>query len=493
MNRPLKVLKTQKKGYQTGGKHGIIYTLNYVQKRKEGKAVKHWLRKGLAAGLLMLLTAMTAVGCSARPEIILDPQGLYCLPALPEQYTELNHQIQEILSAGAEYAAPTSGTNIQPVQLVDLDGDGLEEAVGFFRNTSDEKPLKIYIFKNYGGTYQQTAVVEGSGTAIYSIAYQDMDGDGRTELLVGWRVSTDLQMLSVYALRSGQPEELLRTNYVKYTVCDLEAADRQALVVLRADEEGTGLADYYSWQQSRLALRSSARVSMTMAELSQQGRITRGYLQEQVPALFVTGVTDTAQTITDILTIRNGELTNITLSAATGVSTEVVPYSGLHPTDINNDGVTEAPVAVYLQTAESGPMLLQRIDWGNYDSLGNRSTVMSTYHDRENGWYLRLPDTWVERIYVSRTTMPEETSVTFFIRDENVGELRPFMRIWLFTGNNRAIQAARGERFVLSTQPEKIYAAELLEANASWRYGTTQEALKEAFSLIVAEWTVGDN
>ena len=455
--------------------------------------MKRWLRKGLTAGLLMLLTAIAAVGCSAGPEIILDPRGLYCLPALPEQYTELNHQIQEILSAGAEYAAPTSGTNIQPVQLVDLDGDGLEEAVGFFRNTSDEKPLKIYIFKNYGGTYQQTAVVEGSGTAIYSIAYQDMDGDGRTELLVGWRVSTDLQMLSVYALRAGQPEELLRTNYVKYTVCDLEAADRQALVVLRADEEGTGLADYYSWQQSRLALRSSARVSMTMAELSQHGRITRGYLQEQIPALFVTGVTDTAQTITDILTIRNGELTNITLSAATGVSTEVVPYSGLNPTDINNDGVTEAPVAVYLQTAENGPMLLQRIDWGSYDGFGNRTTVMSTYHDRENGWYLRLPDTWIERIYVSRTTMPEETSVTFFIRDESVGELRPFMRIWLFTGNNRAIQAARGERFVLSTQPEKIYAAELLEANASWRYGTTQEALKKAFSLIAAEWTVGDN
>ena len=455
--------------------------------------MKRWLCKGLAAAALMLLTVFAAAGCSARPEIILDPQGLYCLPALPEQYTELNHQIQEILNAGAEYAAPTSGANIQPVQLVDLDGDGLEEAVGFFRNASDEKPLKIYIFKNYGGTYQQTAVIEGSGTSIYSIAYQDMDGDGRTELLVGWRVSTDLQMLSVYALRAGQPEELLRTNYVKYTVCDLEAADRQALVVLRADEEGTGLADYYSWQQGRLALRSSARVSMTMAELSQQGRITRGYLQEQVPALFVSGVTDMAQSITDILTVRNGELTNITLSAATGVSTEVMPFSGLYPADINADGITEVPEVVYLQTAEGGPLLLQRIDWGSYGSSGTRTTVMSTYHDRENGWYLRLPDEWVGRIYVSRTAMPEETSVTFFIRDESAGELRPFMRVWLFAGSNRAIQAARGERFVLSTQPEKIYAAELLEANASWRYGTTQEALKEAFSLIAAEWTVGDN
>lgn len=453
----------------------------------------HRFLRGLLLAALLGLTALGATGCGYGTEIILDPQGLYCLPTLPDQYTELNQQIQAILDAGAEYAAPTSGANIQPVQLADLDGDGQEEAVAFFRNSSDEKPLKIYIFKNYGGTYQQTAVIEGSGTAIYSISYQDLEGDGKPELLVGWRVSTELQMLSVYALRAGQPEELIRTNYVKYTICDLEEGGRQALVVLRADEEGTGLADYYSWRQGRLALRSSAGVSMTMAELSQQGRITRGYLQERLPALFITGVTDTAQTITDILAVQNGELTNITLSDSTAVSTEVVSFSGLYPADINADGITEVPAAVYLQTTESGPLLLQRVEWGSYNSAGERTTVMSTYHDRENGWYLRLPAEWTERIYVSRTVIPEETSVTFFVRDESEGELRPFMRIWRFTGSNRAIQAARGERFILNTKPDQIYAAELLEANAAWRYGTTQEALKEAFSLIAPEWTVGDN
>ena len=31
--------------------------------------------------------------------------------------------------------------------MIDLDGDGSEEAVAFFRRTSDKKPMKIYIFK----------------------------------------------------------------------------------------------------------------------------------------------------------------------------------------------------------------------------------------------------------------------------------------------------------------------------------------------------------
>lgn len=40
---------------------------------------------------------------------------------------------------------------------------------------------------------------------------------------------------------------------------------------------------------------------MTMAELSQQGRLTQGTLRGGEPALFVTGVVESAQTVTDIL------------------------------------------------------------------------------------------------------------------------------------------------------------------------------------------------
>ena len=146
-------------------------------------------------GLMLGVLLQTACGCSTG--FIFNPQELYSLPQLPPKYDALNQCLSEIISGGAEYAAPTSGTNIQAVQMVDLDGDGQEEAVAFFRNAADEKPLKIYIFAAEGESYRQMAVIEGSGTAIYSIDYQDLNGDGEMALLVGWRVSTDLQALSV--------------------------------------------------------------------------------------------------------------------------------------------------------------------------------------------------------------------------------------------------------------------------------------------------------
>lgn len=449
--------------------------------------------RGLALCGMLVLCALLASGCSGSVKLTFNPQELYGLPKLPAKYTELNDQINEIIKGGAEYAAPIAGANIQSVQLRDLDGDGREEALAFFRNADDEKPLKIYIFTASGDTYEQTAVIEGSGTSIYSIAYNDLDGDGRTELVVGWRVSTELQVLAVYALRADGPTELIRTDYVRYGIADLDQNQRQELVVLRSLPDGEGCADYYDWQDGGLTARSSARISMTMAELSQQGRLTRGTLRGGEPALFITGVVESAQTITDILAVRNGELSNIVLSAATGVSMETAMFRSLYPTDINGDGLTEVPKPAYLPTWDDASDSYQRIDWNSYDIDGAAETVMSTYHDMEDGWYFQLPEAWFDQILVSRSLAPDEAAVTFYIRGGQGQAPEPFLRIIAITGASRETRAVRGGRFNLIRKAETIYVAELLEANETWSSGVTEDEVRAAFSLIATEWVEGEN
>lgn len=442
----------------------------------------------------MLLAVLALSGCGGMPKLTFNPQDLYSLPTLPTKYTELNKQLSAILESGAEYAAPSAGTDIQPVQLVDLDGDGRSEAVAFFRDPTAEKPLKIYIFTAAGDSYQQTGLIEGSGTAIYSINYQDLDGDGRMELAVGWKAAVNLQVLEVYALRPFGPELLLSTNYVKYTIADLDQDQRQDLVVLRADDEGGSVADYYRWQEDgKLTAQSSARVSASMAELSQQGRVTRGMLQGEVPAIFVTGVTEMSRAITDILAVRNGELSNIVLSETTGVSGEIAPYRSLYPADINGDGLTEVPHPTPLSSAADEEETYLQIDWLGYDEAGAAETVLRTYHDLEDGWYLQMPETWDGQICVQRTTAPNEAAVTFYMRESRGQAPEPFLQIAAITGASREVKAVRGNRFLLSRrQPETIYTAELLDANSRWAYGVTADEVRSAFSLILPEWTAGD-
>ncbi len=284
-----------------------------------------------------------------------------------------------------------SGSNIQPVQMMDLDGDGREEALAFFRQSDGEKPLKIHIFTtDDDNSYRQAAVIEGSGLAIYSVDYSDIDGDGRMEIIVGWRVSMDLQALAVYSLEPDGARELMRTNYVKYAVADLNKDGKRELTVLRANQDGEGVADCYVSKNGVLTLRSSVLVSMTMAELSQQGKVTVGVLRSNDPALFITGVADGARAITDVLALRGGELTNLVLSAITGVSGEVSRFCSVYPMDINGDGVTEVPRTVTLQGEDADHAVSQRVDWISYDASGTASRVLSTYHDVADGWYLQL-------------------------------------------------------------------------------------------------------
>ena len=89
-------------------------------------------KRRIMSGLLALCIALSVLPLSActAPKLTLDPEELYALPELPERYTALNKQLSAIQESGAEYAAPVSGSNIQPVQMMDLDGDGLFISVG---------------------------------------------------------------------------------------------------------------------------------------------------------------------------------------------------------------------------------------------------------------------------------------------------------------------------------------------------------------------------
>lgn len=448
------------------------------------------LKKCAAAAFLLSLLLLS--GCSA-PKLNFNPQDLYKLPTLPAKYTELNTQLQAILEGGAEYIAPLSGANIQPVQMVDLDGDGREEAVAFFRNVNDEKPLKIYIFTAKEEKYQLATLIEGNGTGIFSVAYEDLNGDGIKEMAVGWKATAELQVLEIYSRCPQGAEILVQSNYVKYIMTDLDQDERQEVVVIRANEDGEGVADYYGWKESALTLQSSARISMTMAELNQQGRVTRGVLEGKRPALFITGVTEMSRSITDILAVRNGELTNIVLSEMTGVSSQIAPYAALYPSDINGDGITEVPWPVQMTAVNDSGLSYQYVDWYQYDLRGKATTVLQTYHNAEDRWYFRLPESWLKRVWISRATMQDESTVTFSILREKENVLEPFLKISTITGHNRDVRAVQGDCFILSRQQSKIYTAELLDANETWRYGMTADEVREAFSLIAKEWTAGDN
>lgn len=432
-----------------------------------GRFLKYWL-----LGALFTL-ALLCSGCAAGT---LDGT-LYRLPKLPAEYESLEKQLDELLSSGAEYAAPTSGSNLQSVQMVDLDGDGEDEAVAMFRRANDEHPMKIYVFRADGSNYEQYCVIEGTSNAIYSINYVDLNGDGWREILAGIRSDLDVQNLSVYSLASGTPQQLLLTGYSRYAARDMDGDGQQDLVVLRSDEESYAVADYYNWNGAEMELRSSLHLSGSVAELN---RLTYGTLSGGESALFVTSVSPDGVANVDILTVDDAVLHSILNGA------QAYRFLDLYPGDVNGDGVTEVPEAVPFPLSEPEGPVYYRICWRQYAATGESAVTRETYQDTQSGWSLLLPEEWGDQVCVSRSSNAEGSTVSFFRHDSR----RPFLNIYAFTGENRSSLALRRGRIVLSRQAEISYAAELFDEGDGM---IDEQGLRERFGLVAAEWTTGEN
>lgn len=447
-------------------------------------AIRKWLGMMTA-----FLTPFLLSGCMMTASV----EELYALPQLPVEYQALDAKIEAILASGAETTSPTSGANLQSVQMEDLDGDGVQEAVAFFRNNNDERPLKIYIFRVLGETYEQAAVIEGSGTSIHTIRYLDMNGDGVKEILVSWRAGAQVQAMAVYGLDGLQPVALMSTAYARYEPVDLNGDDLLELVVLRGDESETGgsLADYYEWDGAGLVLRSSARLSVTVGELQW---MQSGTLENGETAVFVTGrvagVEETSRAVTDILVCREGEISNIMLSQSTGVSTQIARFLNIQPADIDGNGVTEIPMPAALLAAEGEEKW--KIYWLSVAADGTVNQCAITYHNLTDSWYLVIPESWDGHFTVEqKNTSTTEHSTTFYkLSGGKVTE--ELFTIYTLVGENRETQAIRGGKAILRRQPNAVYAVEYAPGYEKWRYMIEPTELVARFNAITTQWITGE-
>lgn len=440
------------------------------------------MRKTIAA-LLSALCLCLLTGCAFST----SAEKLYRLPKLPAEYESLESRIEEMLASGAEYAAPTAGSNLQSVQMLDLDGDGTQEAIAFFRKSADEKPMKVCIFKENDKTYEQYALIEGTASSLYSVEYSDLNGDGTCELLIGFKSGTGLQVLSVYSLASGTPSPLLTTVYSRYTLFDADRDGRQELVVFSADGEGRAVADCYACTETELQRISAIPLSFAVSELHS---VVSGALADGEAALFLTGVSEGSIAVTDILTL-DGEVGHRSFKRVGDAQGEVYWFMELYPEDVNDDGIVEVPDPVAFPTDDLEGEAYYRIDWRQYDASGASQVVKRSFRSTADGWSVTLKESWDGIITLRRAVTAEESSVTFLLLGEE-GERVPFLSIHTITGEAREVRAARGGRFVLARQVETVYAARFHEGNERIVDAMDEEELRNSFSLLVSDWTADE-
>lgn len=440
--------------------------------------------------LLWGLLALAASGCGIQ-----SVDNLYALPALAEEYAGLQSNIDATMrELGAEYAVINYGSNTSTIQLLDLDGDRAQEAAAVFLRVNnaggDEPPLRVCIFRRTGkDDYRQVYTLEGEGSSINSVAYEDLTGDGSQEMIISWQMGAGVHTLAAYALNLSDSNELMSVAYNEgYLTTDLDQDGDREIIIFQQDGSGSGndRAEYYDFRDGSMVMTTSAPLSQGMRDVvsAKTSRLAGGE-----PGVYVTLELAEGQA-TDVLALDDGALVNLTRETDSGVSRSTYrEYTEVAPTDINGDGVLEIPAPAALPPLDPESDSTQYlIHWRQFDSRGGSTVQCVTYHCTVDGWYLVLPDGWEGRVTAAREdglSGRGERAVVFYHRSG--GEYAPFLTVYRLTGSNRQARANLAGRFTLASDSSTIYCAAL--DPSVWNSGTNEEDLARRFSTITAEWS----
>jgi len=434
--------------------------------------------------LFNLIPLLLLVGCVGA---ISDE--LFSLPKPPKDFLMLQQQIEYLISNGGEYSPPLAGNNRQVQQNIDLTGNGISEALVFMRFPG-ERPLRIYIYQLVGDDYEYLDTISGDADNIYSVHYSDLDGDGLPEIIVGWEVGGGaLKSLSVYKLIDDRLVEMLATSFSEFSVFDIRGSGHNDLIILRHDEVNfTGSAQLYFFENGEMFSYNPAPLSGGVQALI---RMTTGFLSDWHPALYVAGKLEQNALITDVFTVRDGHFFNVTLNPETEISDETIRNIHIFASDIDMDGVIDLPRAFPLPGHESSPDNIDfwGIEWRNYDAFGRITYVMTTYHNQTDGWYIRLPERWIDRFTVTARFTGSTTNTTTLAYITDTGRAMDICNIYYLMGDNRDVQASG--RFLVGGKTDAMYFAEILPGNENI-FELSEEELTEMFNLIGYNWITGE-
>lgn len=424
-------------------------------------------RAKIAALALAFATLLSLSGCYTGAI-----EQYFSLPKPTEEYLQLQSLIDQELASGSEYAAPSGGSYRQSVQLVDLDGDGSEEALAFFRDAGEA--LKICIYAADNREYSQILAIQGEGASVGSVEYADLDGDGLLELIVAWQIGAGMRLLSVYQLSDWSGRVLLTADCSEFLVTDMDQDGQSDLMVLRSTGTGSYWADMCRFSQQASPAVSTAALSPGISVLR---RVRAVCVIGDVPALLVESTCDNGELVSDLLVSQAGELVNLIPDGQTRRS-----YTSAYAQDINGDRCIEIPdpAQLYSQTGD----LFWSITWYGYDRYGTAYPRLNTYHCYDDGWYLILPSGWENGLTVRRDDSIAGERAVILSRVSADGSINDLLTIYTLTGDNRMERAQIAGRFVIVEEDSTVYAARITT-------GTTEEEVRENFKIIYAEWSTG--
>ena len=166
-------------------------------------------------------------------------------------------------------------------------------------------------------------------------------------------------------------------------------------------------------------------------------------------------------------------------------------------TDVNNDQVTEVPLAILMPLSSSTSNSVNSstssdaaymLDWYAFSTGDAPVRVCTTYQNVSENWQFMISDAWRKSVTVVKSTDENETKTTFldYSSQNNPVELLTIHRL---TGDMRSYYASQESMFELARTATEIYTVSIPENAVNSQLKLDYDQIKERFSIISQSWS----
>ncbi|WP_042146285.1 hypothetical protein [Paucisalibacillus sp. EB02] len=363
--------------------------------------------------LLLLIGALIVVGgCS----IFQSNADLITPPQLPLAKEELRIAIEKYLPENVELLTPLNNEDGSPIELIDLDGDQVNEAVAFYKSQQQSNLIKGIVLKDING-WTKVMNIDGEGRILVDLAFYDLNQDGILEILAGYAYTEDSEDygLLVYDISSGSKPKILLDKPYSYLLVDQFSKDKNSLVLIKFNRGQHNTVYLYENLNSSIVERDHLELdSYINGYYSYQS----GQISNTEHGLMLDAGVGAHSAQTFVISIKNGKLTNL----FSGSEDPTFKASAVVSTDTNNDGILEYGVLEEPYMEELLPYATTPYITTHYqlNDNWNSEVVSKAYYDYEHLFRVDIPLDW-PRIQIDRSDdrrhleiKPAGTEVVFF-------------------------------------------------------------------------------
>ncbi len=195
--------------------------------------------KRLISLLFPLIFLMTGCsGIASRNNIL----SLLSSPKLSQRESQIITAVNRHVGRDIILKYPKSGENVSPVQLTDLNGDGIQEAVVLYSAVNTGSNVRIAVLTENNENWTIAYDKEGYGSSVYKITYAHMSASDDMQIIVGYTFSDSSEkILSVYRTDNLQVTGENTFTCQDYVTYDITGDGNEDLILagINADNQRT--------------------------------------------------------------------------------------------------------------------------------------------------------------------------------------------------------------------------------------------------------------